>query len=267
MCTKSIDFNSGGHVTALRRTVLPFAGFAVVIAAWRLTATTGITGKEVPTPGEVFAAAWEGLREPEGLLVDIRLSVLRVLIGVAVGCALSLPVGFALAWFPTLRAMFDPIINFCRALPPIALSPLVIIYVGIGEEARLLVLVWAAFFASVVVLYEGIAAVEDIYVRAGRALGASDLELFRRVIVPATVPQMFVAVRVALGVSWATLVAAELIAAQRGLGWTIQRSASFFRTEEVYAGILLIGFCALLMDMGVRLVQARAVSWQERVVR
>ena len=134
-------------MTALRRTVLPFAGFAVVIAAWWLTATTGITGKEVPTPGEVFAAAWEGLREPEGLLVDIRLSVLRVLIGVAVGCALSLPVGFALAWFPTLRAMFDPIINFCRALPPIALSPLVIIYVGIGEEARLLVLVWAAFFA------------------------------------------------------------------------------------------------------------------------
>lgn len=254
-------------MTALRRTVLPFAGFAVVIAAWWLTAATGITGKEVPTPGEVFAAAWEGLREPEGLLVDIRLSVLRVLIGVAVGCALSLPVGFALAWFPTLRAMFDPIINFCRALPPIALSPLVIIYVGIGEEARLLVLVWAAFFASVVVLYEGIAAVEDIYVRAGRALGASDLELFRRVIVPATVPQMFVAVRVALGVSWATLVAAELIAAQRGLGWTIQRSASFFRTEEVYAGILLIGLCALLMDMGVRLVQARAVSWQERVVR
>jgi NitT/TauT family transport system permease protein len=254
-------------VTALRRTVLPLAGFAVVIVAWWLVAATGVTGKNVPTPGEVFAAAREGLQGPDGLLIDIRLSVLRVLIGVAVGCALSLPVGFALAWFPTLRAMFDPIINFCRALPPIALTPLVIIYLGIGEEARLFVLIWAAFFASVVVLYEGIAAVEDIYVRAGRALGATDLELFRRVIVPATVPQMFVAVRVALGVSWATLVAAELIAAQRGLGASIQRSASFFRTEDVYAGILLIGVCALLMDISVRLVQARAVGWQERVVR
>lgn len=254
-------------MTALRRTVLPLAGFAVVIAVWWLAASSGLTGKDLPTPGDVFAAAWSGLREPEGLMVDIRLSVLRVLIGVTIGCTLSLPVAFALAWFPTLRAMFDPIINFCRALPPIALSPLVIIYLGIGEEARLFVLVWAAFFASVVVLYEGIAAVEDIYVRAGRALGASDLELFRRVIVPATVPQVFVAVRVALGVSWATLVAAELIAARRGLGASIQRSASFFRTEEVYAGILLIGICALLMDVGVRLVQARAVSWQERVVR
>lgn len=254
-------------MTALRRTVLPVAGFAVVISGWWLVAATGVTGKNVPTPGEVFAAAWEGLQGADGLVVDIRLSVLRVLIGVAVGCALSLPVGFVLAWFPTLRAMFDPIINFCRALPPIALTPLVIIYLGIGEEARLFVLVWAAFFASVVVLYEGIAAVEDIYVRAGRALGANDLELFRRVIVPATVPQMFVAVRVALGVSWATLVAAELIAAQRGLGASIQRSASFFRTEDVYAGILLIGVCALLMDISVRLVQVRAVSWQERVVR
>ena len=93
-----------------------------------------------------------------------------------------------------------------------------IVYFGIGESARLFVLIWAAFFASIVVLYEGIAAVDDIYVRAGRALGASEFEIFRRVIVPATVPQMFVALRVALGVCWATLVAAELIAAQRGLG-------------------------------------------------
>lgn len=255
-------------MTALRRTVLPFAGFGLVLAVWWLAAVADVTGsKDLPSPADVMGAAWDGLRETDGLLVDIRLSVLRVLIAVTVGCALSLPVGFLLAWFPTLRAMFDPIVNFCRALPPIALSPLVILYFGIGEDARLLVLIWAAFFASVVVLYEGISAVDDIYVRAGRALGASDFELFRRVIVPATVPQMFVAVRVALGVSWATLVAAELIAARRGLGASIQRSASFFRTEDVYAGILLIGICALLMDLGVRVAQRRAVSWQERVVR
>jgi NitT/TauT family transport system permease protein len=267
MCSKSLDFISGGHVTALRRTVLPLAGFAVVIAVWWLAASSGLTGKDLPTPGDVFAAAWSGLREPEGLMVDIRLSVLRVLIAVAVGGALSLPCGFLLAWFPTLRAMFNPIVNFCRALPPIALTPLVIVYLGIGESARLFVLIWAAFFASVIVLYEGIAAVDDIYVRAGRALGASELEIFRRVIVPATVPQMFVAVRVSLGVSWATLVAAELIAARRGLGASIQRSANFFRIEDIYAGIILIGVCALLMDVLVRVVQRRAVSWQERVVR
>lgn len=253
---------------ALRRTLLPFVGFALVIALWWIAAVSGVVGdRNLPTPVAVLDAGWTGLREPDGLLVDIRLSVLRVLIGVVVGCALSLPVGFLLAWFPTLRSMFDPIVSFCRALPPISLSPLVIIYLGIGEDARLFVLIWAAFFASVVVLYEGIAAVDDIYVRAGRALGASELEIFRRVIVPATVPQIFVAVRVALGVSWATLVAAELIAARRGLGWSIQRSASFFRTEEVYAGIILIGISALLMDMVVRVVQRRAVSWQERVVR
>lgn len=253
---------------ALRRTLLPFVGFALVIALWWITAVSGVMGdKPLPTPAEVLDAGWTGLRAPDGLLVDIRISVLRVLIAVAVGAALALPCGFLLAWFPTLRAMLNPIVNFCRALPPIALSPLVIVYLGIGESARLFVLIWAAFFASVIVLYEGIAAVDDIYVRAGRALGASELEIFRRVIVPATVPQMFVAIRVSLGVCWATLVAAELIAARRGLGWSIQQSANFFRIEEIYAGIILIGLCALVMDLLVRLVQRRAVSWQERVVR
>lgn len=253
---------------ALRRTLLPFVGFALVIGLWWLTAVSGVMGnKPLPTPADVLEATWIGLRAPEGLLVDIRLSVLRVLIGVAVGGALALPCGFLLAWFPTLRAMFDPIVNFCRALPPIALSPLVIVYFGIGESARLYVLIWAAFFASIVVLYEGIAAVDDIHVRAGRALGASELEIFRRVIVPATVPQLFVALRVSLGVCWATLVAAELIAAQRGLGASIQKAGNFFRIDDIYAGIILIGLCAVLMDYVVRLVQRRAVRWQERVVR
>ena len=127
-------------------------------------------------------------------------------------------------------------------------------------------LVYAAFFSAVVVIYESVAAIDDIYVRAGRALGATELELFRRVVVPATVPQIFVAVRVALGVCWATVVAAELVAAQRGLGATMQ-AANFFRTDEVYAGIILIGLCALVMDLGVRLVQRPAVRWQERVAR
>ena len=142
-----------------------------------------------------------------------------------------------------------------------------IIYLGIGEEARLFVLVWAAFFASVVVLYEGIAAVEDIYVRAGRALGASDLELFRRVIVPATVPQMFVAVRVALGVSWATLVAAELIAAQRGLGATIQARRASSAPRRSTPGSCYRGLRAAHGHGRADRRRPAPVSWQERVVR
>jgi NitT/TauT family transport system permease protein len=143
----------------------------------------------------------------------------------------------------------------------------VIVYLGIEETARISILVYAAFFSAVIVIYESVAAIDDVYIRAGRALGATQLELFRRVVVPLTVPQIFVAVRVALGVCWATVVAAELVAAQRGLGAMMQDAQNFFRQDEVFAGIILIGVSALVMDRIVQLMMSRTVRWQERVVR
>lgn len=250
---------------ALGRIGWPLAGFALFVAAWYLLAVSGVLpARQLPRPDQVVTVLVDGFRDRD-LLVDVRLSVLRVLIGVAVGCAIALPVGFLLAWYRPLRLMFDPLISFFRALPPIALIPLVIVYLGIGEQARLSILIYAAFFSSVVVIYEGIAATDEIYVRAARSMGATQLEMFTRVVVPLAVPQVLVAVRVALGVCWATLVAAELIAAQRGLGAAIQDAANFFKIDMVYGGVVLIGLCALVMDRIIAMVMARAVRWQERV--
>ena len=247
------------------RALWPLAGFGIFIAAWYAVALSGtVSDKQLPEPHEVLDTLVAAFRDDD-LVLDWRLSVLRVLIGVAVGCALALHVGFLLAWYGVLRQMFDPLISFFRALPPIALIPLVIVYLGIGEDARLFILIYAAFFASVVVIYEGIAATDEIYVRAARSMGATELEIFRRVVVPLAIPQVLVAVRVALGGCWATLGAAELIAAQRGLGATIQNNANFFKIEMVYGGIILIGLSALVMDRLLAVVMKRAVRWQERV--
>jgi sulfonate transport system permease protein len=248
----------------VRRVLLPLSGIALAIGVWWVASELD---DRTPAPGAVFSTLVDGLGTSDGLLLDTRLSVLRVLIGIAIGCTAAVPVGFALAWFRTVRSMFNPLVSFFRALPPLALIPLVIVYLGIGESARISVLVYAAFFSSVIVIYESVAAIDDIYVRAGRALGATELELFRRVVVPLTVPQIFVAVRVALGVCWATVVAAELVAAQRGLGAMMQDAQNFFRQDEVFAGIILIGVSALVMDRLVQLVMARTVRWQERVAR
>ncbi len=197
----------------VRRVLLPLCGVALALGVWWLFSELD---DRTPAPGTVLDTLVDGLTTSDGLLLDTRLSVLRVLIGIAIGCTLAVPVGFSLAWFSVVRGMFNPIVSFLRALPPLALIPLVIVQLGVGETARLSVLVYAAFFSAVVVIYESVAAIDDVYVRAARALGASELELFRRVVVPLTVPQIFVAVRVALGVCWATVVAAELVAAQRG---------------------------------------------------
>lgn len=247
------------------RALYGVVGFGVVVVVWYGVELSGVMAEGLlPTPHEVLAEIWR-LGGTGDLFEHVWLSLRRVLIGVLVGVGAAVPVGFLLGWYKLLSAMFDPVVNFLRALPPIALIPLVVVYFGIGEFARLSVLVYAAFFAGVIVIYEGVVTLDPIYVRAAKVLGASQRELFTRIMLPLSVPTILVALRVALGVSWATLVAAELIAAQQGLGAMIQEAGNFFRIPTIYGGIILIGIAALLMDRVLRLVMNRMVSWQERV--
>jgi NitT/TauT family transport system permease protein len=141
----------------------------------------------------------------------------------------------------------------------------VIVYFGIGEAAKTAILFYASFFAAVIVMYEGISQVSPIYIKVARTLGATETEIFSQVVVPLTVPHILTAVRVALGVAWATLVASELIAAQQGLGALIQNASSFFQLDIIYVGIISIGTIALVMDLLLRRLTARLVAWQDRI--
>jgi NitT/TauT family transport system permease protein len=236
-----------------------------IVALWYLVRLSGlIKAALVPTPGEVLAKWW-GLATQSGFLIDMAMSTQRVLIGVATGVMCAVPIGFLLGWYRPVRHVIDPLINFFRALPPIALIPLVIVYFGIGEFAKIVILFYASFFAGVIVMYEGISQISPIYIRVSRTLGATDREIFWRVVVPLALPHVLTALRVALGVAWATLVASELIAAQRGLGAVIQNASSFFQIDTIYAGIITIGAIALIMDTLLRALTNRLLSWQERI--
>jgi NitT/TauT family transport system permease protein len=249
----------------MRRAALILAPWAVLTLAWYAVHLSRVVDPAlVPPPHQVAARFWELLTR-QRLPRDILMSTQRVVLGVAFGILLAVPVGFVLGWYRQVRGFVDPLINFFRALPPIALIPLVIVYFGVDELAKVVVLFYAAFFAGVIVMYEGIAQIGPIYVRVARTLGATDGEIFRKVIVPLTVPHLLTALRVALGVAWATLVASELIAAQQGLGALIQNASSFFLLDIIYVGIICIGFVALGMDLVLRTVARRLVAWQERI--
>ncbi|OZI24151.1 ABC transporter permease [Bordetella genomosp. 7] len=247
-----------------RRAALIAAPWVLIVLAWYGVRLSGLVSPAlVPSPLDVldnFANLMQ-TRLPH----DILMSTQRVVLGVFLGIVLAVPVGFLLGWYKSVRSFVDPVINFFRALPPIALIPLVIVYFGIGESAKIAILFYASFFAGVIVMYEGIAQINPIFVRVSRTLGASDAEIFRRVIVPLTVPHMLTALRVALGVAWATLVASELIAAQQGLGALIQDASSFFQLEIIYVGIICIGLIALIMDLTLRALTRRLLAWQERI--
>lgn len=250
----------------MKRTLLLLAPWLGILAVWYAIAYSGLINPGlVPRPHEVARRFWQLLTEGR-LLADMWMSAQRVFLGVSTGIVVAIPVGFVLGWYREVRRFVDPVINFFRALPPIALIPLVIVYFGIGESAKVAILFYASFFAGVIVMYEGVAQISPIFIRVARTLGATDGEVFRKVILPLAVPHILTALRVALGVAWATLVASELIAAQQGLGALIQNASSFFQLDIIYVGIICIGFIALAMDVALRAISRRFLAWQERLV-
>lgn len=249
----------------LRQSLLILAPWVTIILVWYAVRASGFVSPAlIPAPHNVLAKFWELLTR-ERLVLDIWSSTRRVMTGVALGIFCAVPVGFMLGWYKGVRALADPVINFFRALPPIALIPLVIVYFGVDELAKTVILFYASFFAGVIVMYEGVSQINPLFVRVARTLGATDGEIFHKVIVPLTVPHILTALRVALGVAWATLVASELIAAQQGLGALIQNASSYFLLDVIYVGIICIGLIALVMDLILRQVSARLLAWQERI--
>lgn len=239
-------------------------GFVIIILVWgAVSAVGGSRPGLIPTPLSVAQVMVDGLVSGS-LLNDLVVSTRRVVIGLAIGMVAAIPVGFVLGWFPKARVTFNPLVNFFRALPPIALVPLVVIYFGIGEVGREAILVYGAFFATVIIVYEGVAGIEEKYVRAGETLGANRIETFTKIVFPLSLPHIFTAARVSLGIAWSSLVAAELVAAQDGLGAAIQNASNFLEVPKMYAGIILIGIAALAMDLIIRIVGARILRWQDR---
>ncbi len=254
----------GAELRFVRHAALTITPWALLVLLWTAIHYSGLINPAlVPTPLAVAKRFWElsGQRLPQ----DIWASTQRVFLGVLIGILAAIPVSFVLGWYRDVRRFIDPLLNFFRALPPIALIPLVIVYFGIGETAKVVILFYASFFSGVIVMYEGIGQISPIYVHVARTLGARDYEIFFKVIVPLTVPHMLTALRVALGVAWATLVASELIAARQGLGALIQDAAAFFQLDIIYVGIICIGFIALAMDFALRAFARRLVAWQERI--
>jgi len=248
---------------SLIRFATALAAFGLLIAVWYLVYFMKVLKPALfPPPHVVFERAVFLFTEGN-LLIDMYSSIQRVAIGVVLGVGAAVPIGFVLGWYDKLGSFFQPLINFFRALPPIALIPLVIVYFGIGEVAKTIVLFYAAFFASVVVMYEGISNLDPIFVRAARTLGASSFEIFIKVVFPLSVPHILTALRVSLGVAWATLVAAELVAAQTGLGAVIQNASNYFQIPIIYMGIALIGILALIMDVIIRWLTGYFTRWQE----
>jgi NitT/TauT family transport system permease protein len=246
-----------------KRTGILLLNAVSIVAGISIWWMLSLSGLQLPTPPEVVAKAVALTRQ--GILqADILASLWRVLAGFLLGSAAAIPVGFLMGWYPVCRGLFEPWVQFFRTIPPLALLPLVLVLMGIGELPKIFVIFLAAFLACVIATFQGVVSVDRTLLNAARVLGAKDGTIFLRVVVPASTPFILVGMRVGLGSSWATLVAAELLAAQQGIGYRMQAAQIYYDLATIFVGIAVIGVLGLVMDRLLLVAETRLTGWQER---
>ena len=252
-----------GRRIVTRQRLIGLTVIAILLSIW-LIATLGGFVRPLFVPGPAdLARGFEqwGPSMPDDIWQTVGL---RIVPGFILGGLVGLVVGILMAISQTFRAVADPIVEVVRPLPPLALIPLLILWFGIGIGTHVVMIAFGTFIVMVVTAYEAVRNVPPIYLQAAATLGASRAQTFRRVIVPAIVPDIFGGVRVAVAASFGYAVAAELMGAQGGVGWFMVTSRRYLLTENIVAALIVIVVMAFLADQLVRWVNRRLTNWKPR---
>lgn len=268
----SLDSTLSAPASARKRQRIPrnvrlsIATIVVLLFVWwAVTALKLIPPLFLPAPQQVLHQLWV-IASPQGFMdatlwQHLGASLARILVALLAAVIIGVPVGIAMGLNETLRGILDPLIELYRPVPPLAYLPLIVIWFGIGETSKIL-LIYLAIFAPVAMsTLAGVRSVSQVRVRAAQALGANRLQVLRFVVLPSALPEILTGIRIGLGVGWSTLVAAELIAATRGLGFMVQSAGEFLATDVVIAGIGVIALIACALELGLRAVQRKLTPW------
>jgi NitT/TauT family transport system permease protein len=220
-----------------------------------------------PTPetlGSAFVDLVKDGYQGHPLWEHIGISLFRTLVGFCVGAVIGVPLGLLTGYSRRLGAMISPIMAFIRPIPPIAFIPMAVLYFGLGELGKIVLIIFVSFNYVQANAQAGAANFPIAYRRASQSIGLTEWQTFVRVVLPAALPQIFTGLKVALALSWAVVVAAELVGAQTGLGFMISDAALLFRIPVVFIGVALIGIIGLLMNLALNFVEAKIVHWKGR---
>ncbi|MFJ4326953.1 ABC transporter permease [Streptomyces tricolor] len=262
-----------GAWARVRHGALPFGSLLLALALWQLLAASGTWSETlVPPPAKVWDAfvqvstTHDGVRGYNGtyLIEHLGISLRRIAIGAGTGIALGVLFGLLMGTVRWMRSLFEPWITFLRTLPPLAYFSLLVIWLGIDEEPKVTLLAMAAFPPVAVSTTTAVAAVPTSLVEAARALGASRWDVVRDVVVPSALPETLTGVRLAVGVAYSSLVAAELVNGLPGIGGMVKDAANYNNTPVVLVGIIAIGVSGLIIDGLLLRLERAVVPWRGR---
>ncbi|MGP4090652.1 ABC transporter permease [Streptomyces sp. KR55] len=260
-----------GAWARVRHVALPFGSLLLFLVLWQLLAASGTWSETlVPPPAKVWDAfvnvstTHDGVRGYNGtyLIEHLGISLRRIAIGAGIGIALGVLFGLLMGTVGWVRSLFEPWITFLRTLPPLAYFSLLIIWLGINEEPKVTLLAVAAFPPVAVSTTTAVVAVPKSLIEAARALGASRWDVVRDVVVPSALPETLTGVRLAVGVAYSSLVAAELVNGLPGIGGMVKDAANYNNTPVVLVGIIAIGVSGLIIDGLLLRLERTVVPWR-----
>lgn len=236
----------------------------LLVIWWAVTAGRLIEPLFLPSPAAVVGRFWQlatvGYLDAT-LWQHLGASLGRIGLGLLAALLTAIPVGIAMGRNRIAQGLLDPLIEFYRPIPPLAYLPLIVIWCGIGELSKVLLIYLAIFAPVAIATANAVRNIDPARLRAAQSLGATPAQLVRHVILPSALPDILTGLRIGLGVGWSTLVAAELVAATRGLGFMVQSAAQFLVTDVVVLGILVIALVAFALELGLRRLQRILVPW------
>jgi len=245
---------------------ISLATAAVLLLLWQAASWAHLAPHLfLPTPAEVYAAAVSIYQDGYAnatLWEHVSASLARIFLAFAIAVGLGIPIGLVMGLSRWAKGVFDAPIEFYWPLPPLAYLPLMIIWLGIGEASKITLLSLAMFAPIALSAQAGVRSVTQERVNAALSLGATPWQLMREVILPSALPEILTGARISLGVGWGTLVAAELIAATRGIGYLIMSASQFLATDVVFVGIAIIAACAFAFSFVMRTLERVLVPWK-----
>jgi NitT/TauT family transport system permease protein len=242
-------------------TVALWLSIPLFLLIWYAGSTSGYVNELLfPPPTKVAVALWDELLQGT-LILDLAMSVMRVVIGFASGAAAGIGVGLLTGRYAIISNLLTPIFQLLRPIPPIAFVPIVILWFGLSEWGKWFLVFWGVFFTVWVATHLGVQRADPALIRAARSLGTPDRMLIRDVILPSALPTIFVGLRTAVSISFYTLVAAELAGAFAGLAYRIDLAHQNMQTGQMLGGLVMLGILSAAADRGFAMLSRRLVWW------
>ncbi|KTS14317.1 ABC transporter permease [Microbacterium testaceum] len=259
-------YRIGQTMTRRRYVTTAVVSFVVLLVLWALVSAAGVANPRfLPSPLDVAVTLGEQIANGQ-LLADLGASTYRILVGFLLATVLAVPIGAVVGISARVEAAVQPLVDFIRYMPVVAFVPLTILWIGVGEEQKWLIIFLGTFFQQVLMVADAVRSVPRSFIDVGETLGLSNGRILARIVLRASAPRIWDALRITLGWAWTWIVLAELVAATTGLGYRIVLAQRFLQTDLIFAYLIVLGILGLVTDVLMRLI-GRALFRYERIRR